>query len=645
MSAKRTSATVGQAGTNQTSQLAGDFSQAPNNNDAFKRNNLAAFRALAADPNIEVSYKAGNASLHGDKAVIPPPPFNADETQINECRGAADMLALRSRFHDTELHAKLTPKGDIAGSLYEAMENARVEALGCQNMQGVKKNIASSLDKYYRQLGYHQLQEPTAGSLADAARLFVRQHLTGMPPPPAAENICKQWQEHLQLKLAPYLGDLQEHLQDQAEYAKRVAKLLHDLDMEIDPNQDGDDDVEDDEGEAEDNPESQSRADSDDKQSPDQDSGDTGDEQGDTGDDDGENLEQESAASDDDDSTLASGEQFVSDDDERYRPEHDLGNIGKEKFYNIFTTRFDSLCNASDLAADEAEIEKLREALDNQMENLSMATTKLANRLQRKLQAIQQRSWEFDLEEGLLDTARLPRIITDPLQPLAFKREKPMVFRDTIVTLLIDNSGSMRGRPISIAAMCADILARTLERCGVNTEVLGFTTQQWKGGQSRMAWTEADKPLAPGRLNDLLHIIYKPADEPYRRARRKFGLMLKEGLLKENIDGEALQWACKRLFARSEERRILMVISDGAPVDDSTLSINQGNYLERHLRDVIDDIQTYTDIELVAIGIGHDVTRYYQRAVTIMDAEELAGKMTEQLADLFEESTNKLHKQ
>ncbi len=305
--------------------------------------------------------------------------------------------------------------------------------------------------------------------------------------------------------------------------------------------------------------------------------------------------------------------------------------------YKAFTTRFDEIVEADELC-DPDELQRLRDYLDKQLQNLHSVVARLANRLQRRLMAQQSRSWEFDLEEGVLDTARLPRIIIDSQQPLSFKQEKDMAFRDTSVTLLIDNSGSMRGRPITVAATCADILARTLERCGVKVEILGFTTRAWKGGQSREAWLQAGKPPNPGRLNDLRHLIYKSADAPWRRARKNLGLMMREGLLKENIDGEALDWAHQRLLGRSEQRKILMMISDGAPVDDSTLSVNPGNYLERHLRHVIEEIETRSPVELIAIGIGHDVTRYYKRAVTIVDAEELGGAMTEKLAELFDEN-------
>ena len=311
--------------------------------------------------------------------------------------------------------------------------------------------------------------------------------------------------------------------------------------------------------------------------------------------------------------------------------------------YKVFTTQYDEEIAAVDLCEPE-ELARLRGFLDQQLAAMAGVVSRLANKLQRLLMAQQNRHWEFDLEEGLLDTSRLTRIVIDPMYPLSFKHEKDTDFRDTVVTLLLDNSGSMRGRPIMVAAMCADILGRTLERVGVKTEILGFTTRAWKGGLAREAWLAAGKPPAPGRLNDLRHIIYKSADEPWRRAKKNLGLMMREGLLKENIDGEALAWAHNRLIARPEQRKILMVISDGAPVDDSTLSVNAGNYLEKHLRKVIEEIETRSSVELTAIGIGHDVTRYYQKAVTIVDAEQLGGAMTEQLTDLFAEDSPRGHK-
>ncbi len=346
--------------------------------------------------------------------------------------------------------------------------------------------------------------------------------------------------------------------------------------------------------------------------------------QGEAADDEGEDSEEEAAIAEGDD--RPGGPQ----------PRRERPNPDHEAIYRAYTRLHDEEIAAEDLC-DPDELTRLRQQLDQQLQHLQGVISKLANRLQRRLMAQQQRSWEFDLEEGLLDAGRLSRVVVNPLHALSYKRERETEFRDTVVTLLIDNSGSMRGRPITVAAMCGDILARTLERCAVKVEVLGFTTRAWKGGQSREKWVQDGKPRNPGRLNDLRHIIYKAADSPWRRARKNLGLMLREGLLKENIDGEALLWAYRRLVVRPEHRRILMVISDGAPVDDSTLSVNPGNYLEKHLREVIREIETRDQVELIAIGIGHDVTRYYRRAVTIVDAEELGGTMMKKLTELFDE--------
>jgi cobaltochelatase CobT len=350
----------------------------------------------------------------------------------------------------------------------------------------------------------------------------------------------------------------------------------------------------------------------------------------------GQEGDEEAVEMDSEDRPVTDESEDITDGTQPYRPDHPLSDRWNEPLYRIFTTQFDETISAEDLC-DPEELTRLRAYLDQQLQALQGVVSRLANRLQRRLLAKQNRAWEFDLEEGILDAARLARVVVDPTNPLSYKLEKDTNFRDTVVTLLLDNSGSMRGRPITVAAMCADILARTLERCAVKVEILGFTTKAWKGGQSRERWLAEGKTPQPGRLNDLRHIVYKSADAPWRRARRNLGLMMREGLLKENIDGEALVWAHGRLLTRNEQRRILMVISDGAPVDDSTLSVNAGNYLEKHLRLVIEEIETKSPVELIAIGIGHDVTRYYRRAVTIVDAEQLGGAMTEKLAELFDE--------
>ena len=428
---------------------------------------------------------------------------------------------------------------------------------------------------------------------------------------------------------------MQDTLDDQAQFAKLSRHLIGALETDLgDPasNQDDkseNDDDQDDGGDSQNEQDGEQSAVGDDQS--DGDDSQALDDAGETGvSEDGEMMQADSA-----DDGMDSGESPNSDVNGRH-----ANNTADKESYRVFDTKFDEVIAASDLC-DPEELDRLRVMLDRHMENVASIVGKLANRLQRKLMAHQNRSWDFDLEEGILDAAKLHRVVTQPLSPLSYKQEQDTKFRDTVVTLLLDNSGSMRGRPITIAAVTADILARTLERCGVKVEILGFTTRAWKGGQSRESWQQTGKPANPGRLNDLRHIIYKPADAPWRRARKSLGLMLREGILKENIDGEALLWAHDRLLARNEDRRIMMVISDGAPVDDSTLSVNSGSYLERHLREVISFIETRSPVELLAIGIGHDVTRYYRCALTITDVEQLGGAVVGQLTDLFDEDANK----
>jgi cobaltochelatase CobT len=465
--------------------------------------------------------------------------------------------------------------------------------------------------------------------LATAVGLIARERLTGEAPPRAALPGLKLVAPWIEDRAGAELDALAMTLDDQAAFGKLARRLLEDLDLSA-AEELSDDEPDDagDEGEGDDS------------------GSDEGAEQGDDKTPGGGDVEMRGEEVEDDEAQGDSSEEMEVGEDESSSGDELGDNVfatpGSRNWdlspvtdYKAFTTRFDEIVESEDLC-DPEELGRLRAFLDQQMGSLQGVVTRLANRLQRRLMAQQARSWDFDQEEGLLDAARLARVVVSPGHSLSYKIERDTEFRDTVVSLLIDNSGSMRGRPIAIAAICGDILARTLERCGVATEILGFTTRGWKGGQSREAWLAAGRPPSPGRLNDLRHIVYKRADDPYRRARRNLGLMMREGLLKENIDGEALLWAHNRLLARPEERRILMVISDGAPVDDSTASANGGSYLERHLRQVIEWIETRSTVELIAIGIGHDVTRYYQRAVTIMDAEQLAGAMVDQLARLFE---------
>jgi cobaltochelatase CobT len=488
-------------------------------------------------------------------------------------------------------------------------------------------------DRYHRG-AFHEISDRADAPLEDAVALLVRERLTGLKPPPAGQKIVDLWREQIEDKAGGDLSRLSQYVGDQRGFAEAMRDLLGSLGMADELG--GDPEPEDDEQQAADdaaNPDAERGA-SDDSEEQENLSAESSDE---TSEDQeaGETEASEASADDEEDAEAADS----TDPAEPRRPPSWPHNDLHHTDYKAFTTRFDEVVEAEKLC-DVEELERLRAYLDKQLSNLQGVVARLANRLQRRLLAQQNRAWDFDLEEGTLDPARLSRVITDPTSPLSFMMERDTNFRDTVVTLLIDNSGSMRGRPITVAATCADILARTLERCGVKVEILGFSTRAWKGGQAREAWLQSGKPTQPGRLNDLRHIVYKAADAPWRRARRNLGLMMREGLLKENIDGEALMWAHSRLVGRPEQRRILMVISDGAPVDDSTLSVNAGNYLDKHLKWAIEEIETRSPVELLAIGIGHDVTRHYRRAVTIVDAEELGGAMTEKLAELFEETSS-----
>jgi cobaltochelatase CobT len=598
--------------------------------EPFKRAVTGCLRALARKPELEVAFAAERPGLMGGKVRLPEPPRKLGKNEAAVVRGHADSIALRLACHDQALHRRLQPSGQQARAVFEAVEQARVEAIGARRMNGVAQNLTAMLDDRFHRGKFDQITERADAPIEDALALMVRERLTGMGPPPAARKLVDLWRPLIEERAGRDLDRLEGLVEDQRQYSDVVHDLLDALEMGEDRSRDSEEEDEGEEdrrkqesgqdGEAADSDEMQ-RMSMEDTQVSAEDMPDAA----------AEAVEAPSADTADD-TDLGDSET----PGEPQRPRHFGANEPRGPDYRAFTAKFDEIVAAEDLCEPE-ELDRLRGYLDKQLSHLQGVVARLANRLQRRLMAQQNRSWEFDLEEGQLDPARLSRVIIDPLHPLSFKAEKDTEFRDTVVTLLLDNSGSMRGRPITVAATCADILARTLERCGVKVEILGFTTRAWKGGQSREHWLTAGKPANPGRLNDLRHIIYKSADAPWRRARKNLGLMMREGLLKENIDGEALDWAHKRLLGRSEQRRILMMISDGAPVDDSTLSVNPGNYLERHLRWVIEEIETRSPVELIAIGIGHDVTRYYRRAVTIVDAEELGGAMTEKLAELFEE--------
>src|SRR5262245_28065534 len=599
--------------------------------EPFKRAVTGCMRAIAKKPDLEVGFAAERPGVVGGKARLPEPARKLNATEAAIVRGHADSIALKLACHDPGVHRKLVPGGQTARAVFEAVEQARVEAIGARRMSGVAKNLAAMIDDRFHRGKFDEVSDRADAPIEEAMAMLVRERLTGMTPPAAARRLVDLWRPLIEDRAGKNLDRLEKLIDDQARFGDVVHDLLNDLDMGEDRSSEADEE-EGAEGE-QDKRKDKSGEDGEGEQSEDaearvEEAEISGEEMSDA------TAEAAEALSADmsDDAKMGDAEAPA----EPRRPRRQGVNEPRGPDYRPFVTKFDEVVPADELCEPE-ELERLRGYLDKQLSHLQGVVARLANRLQRRLMAQQNRAWEFDLEEGLLDTARLPRVIIDPLHPLSFKHEKDTKFRDTVVTLLLDNSGSMRGRPITVATTCADILARTLERCGVKVEILGFTTRAWKGGQSREAWLAAGKPANPGRLNDLRHIIYKSADAPWRRARKNLGLMMREGLLKENIDGEALDWAHKRLLARHEQRRILMMISDGAPVDDSTLSVNPGNYLERHLRWVIEDIETRSPVELIAIGIGHDVTRYYRRAVTIVDAEELGGAMTEKLAELFEE--------
>ncbi|HEY8592594.1 MAG TPA: cobaltochelatase subunit CobT [Sphingomicrobium sp.] len=597
--------------------------------DDFRRALAGAARAIARDPEADVAFAAESRPGSGKSARVPSPGPGLEPRLVAEARGAADSAALRLRYHDADLHARNAPVDAEARAVFDALETARFEALGARTMAGVRDNLSEFTQSRVRSDAIVRARDADEVPLATAIGLLARERLTGDAAPAAARAGLELVQPWIEERARAELDGLAFTVDDQAAFAKLARRLLEDLDLasaeepvEEEPDEGGDDE-EGDEGGSED------QADEGDETSP---GGGDMEMRGEETQDDsaeGESSEEMEAGEEDSSTRDDTGESLFA------GPSRRNWDLSPPTEYKAFTTKFDETVEADDLC-DEEELGRLRAYLDQQMAGLSNVVTRLANRLQRRLLAQQARSWDFDQEEGLLDAARLARVVVSPGHSLSYKVERETEFKDTVVSLLIDNSGSMRGRPIAIAAICGDILARTLERCGVATEILGFTTRGWKGGQSREAWLSAGRPATPGRLNDLRHIVYKRADEPYRHARRNLGLMMREGLLKENIDGEALLWAHNRLIARAEERRILMVISDGAPVDDSTASANGGTYLERHLRQVIDWIEKRSTVELIAIGIGHDVTRYYTRAVTIMDAEQLAGAMVEQLASLFE---------
>ena len=598
--------------------------------ETFKRATAAALKAMSGERELTVGFTRGldAASIGSDIVTLPEPEPALKPDDISRLRGNADAAAMRLYFHDRALHYKLMPPGDDAKRLFGALEQVRVEALGAAMYPGAAHNLAAVHAQNAR--AYADIEARDMAHLPQAMALLARERLGNEPLPAPAQALADLWRDWLMDKAPGHLDKLAATIDDQTAFANAANTLMQALELLNQLPSDTKDDESADQ-DAQQQPEDSAEGEDDSTES--QGEGEM-DAMGAMG---AESLSADMMEGLDGDAgfeeMMMGGEtpSGPSEQDDAW-PANEAAPLA----YRAYTAQFDEIVAAEDLSEPQ-ELSRLREQLDRQLDKLQGVVAKLANRLQRRLLAKQTRSWEFDLEEGMLDAARLARVIIDPYAPLSFKEEKDADFRDTVVTLLIDNSGSMRGRPITIAATSADILARTLERCGVKVEILGFTTRAWKGGKSREQWAENDKPEKPGRLNDLRHIIYKGADAPWRRAYKNLGLMLKEGILKENIDGEALMWAHNRLLARTEQRRILMVISDGAPVDDATLSANPGNYLERHLRDVIEWIEGKSPVELVAIGIGHDVTRYYNRAVTLLDAEDLGGAIMSELADLFDE--------
>jgi len=605
----------------------------PDTTAAFKSAVGATVRAVAGKPSLEVSFSADRPILTADKARLANLPRLPTMRDISIARGQGDAMAMRLASHNPETHRKRAPAEPDARAAFDALEQARVEALGCVRMPGMGRNIHEMLEDRLFRSNFAEVSDKDDAPLAEALGLILRERIAGVAIPPSGNAIVELWKKEIEQKAGNSLTTLLTKFEDQDLFSRASRQLLRDLNLV--PESDLDDGESED---GEDGDDQEPERGQDDDKTPEQGEGESEDAEADEDQTPGQS--EETGEVEGSETDLSETEDEAAADAGEDAPNPPPGANAKEfanQFnYKIFTSKFDEIVKASELCPPE-ELEQLRALLDKQLENLAGAVARLANKLQRRLMAQQNRSWDFDLEEGVLDTARLTRVVTDPLQALSFKVERDTDFRDTVVTLLIDNSGSMRGRPITIAAICGDILARTLERCGVKVEILGFTTRAWKGGKSREAWLEAGRPANPGRVNDVRHIIYKAADEPWRHARRNLGLMMREGLLKENIDGEALQWAERRLLSRPENRRILMVISDGAPVDDSTQSVNAGNYLEAHLRQVIEEIETRSPIQLVAVGIGHDVTRYYRRAVTLLDAEELAGALTDELASLFDE--------
>ena len=599
-------------------------------NEPVKKALSETTRAISKKNDLTINFENEATKINQNTIQLSRISNDNSRNDIIFARGEADSKALYIRYHDESIDQKYAPKGDIALNLFNEMEKARCEAIGGSIYPGAAKNIENKIEKESKK--FFEKSEPNQKfPLQDSLRLLIKKKTLHYKLSKNSQKGLDMWEDFILNESKSNFLKILSSIDNQEEFAKLSRNIIKDLgygdqlgeEPEYDDNADNDN-QNDESNESENSDEN----DNDEQQLPDE----------------VEELVSDSSTTDD-----LSVEEEINEVEPQEDTNEEQNNRKKtnsffseaDPNYKVFNNIYDEEILAENLAAEE-ELAKLRIYLEQQLDQVKGAVSRLANKLQRRLQAQQNRTWKFDLEEGFLDASRLARIITNPTTPLTYKQESEIEFKDTIVTLLIDNSGSMRGRPISIAAICAEIIASTLERCQVKCEILGFTTKAWKGGKSREDWLSKDRPNNPGRLNDLRHVIYKQADVPLRRARLNLGLMMKEGLLKENIDGEALEWANKRLIKRSESRKILMVISDGAPVDDSTLSVNPSNYLENHLKNVISMIEKRGLLELIAIGIGHDVTRYYRNAITITDIEQLAGAMTEQLARLFDKKDKKL---
>jgi len=598
-------------------------SKEDNFKEKFKKALISTAKVISGDYKIDLNSKDKNSSSKNLDF------FELDNLEDKHdfirLRAETDSKALKQKFSNKEIYQKNLPNSASCRTLYDISEKIRFELLGAKILKGISKNLKENYSQKLSLKRKDQLKTKEDVNVAEAFELYMLKNFFDIKLNPLSNKILSFWEKEFNSSLSKHINFLTKNIENQENYNSKFSKILQEMDIFESDNEKNEDETN--KNEQDNNLENNDQNQSQNEQEKNK-----------------QDENQNGIDSDYDLDKYKIDEQLIDTDSENQSSENVLQKINTgiyDKDYKIYTNEFDEIAKAETLQNSD-EISKLRKNLDQQLVTFQDLITKLANKLQRQLLAKQNRTWEFDLEEGLLDSSKLTRIIMDPYNSLSFKKEKDLDFKDTVVTLLIDNSGSMRGRPITIAALCADILSRTLERCSVKVEILGFTTKNWKGGKSREKWNKNNKPKKPGRLNDLRHIVYKSADTHWRQSKKNLGLMLKEGLLKENIDGEAISWAFSRLNKRKEERKILMVISDGAPVDDSTLSVNSGDYLEKHLKKIVKFIENKSDIEILAIGIGHDVSRYYKKAIKIIDVQELGDVMISQLSGLFE-NKKKLH--